>query len=87
MDAKRCVFPNGLLNGRCVECPVDTLYEYVESYSYHANNLDDWYTRKIIRKDQSYHKCVEACSSKYPIVGPDRVCVSSCSENSVKMRA
>lgn len=23
----RCVFPKGLMNGHCVECPVDTLYE------------------------------------------------------------
>lgn len=77
LDATRCVFPKGVLNGQCVECPVDTLYQYVESYSYQAINTDDW--RRIIRKDQSYHKCVEVCSPVYPFIGSNRVCASSCS--------
>lgn len=76
--ATRCVFPKGKLNGRCVECPVDTLYEYVESYTYSANNPDHWYRRQVIRNNQSYHKLVEVCSQKHPFVGSNRVCVSSC---------
>lgn len=57
---------------------MDTLYEYVESYTYSAINPDHWYRRRIIRNNQIYHKCVEVCSQKYPFVGSNRVCVSSC---------
>lgn len=57
---------------------MDTLYEYVESYTYSAINPDHWYRRQVIRNNQSYHKLVEVCSQKHPFVGSNRVCVSSC---------
>lgn len=82
MDLTRCVFPRGKLNGHCVECPVDTLYEYVESYSYQVVVNGIW--RHHIKNDESYHRCVKDCSPKYPYIGYSRKCLSSCSGNKVQ---
>lgn len=48
LDLTSCVFPRGKLNGHCVECPVDTLYEYVESFSYQLVVTGFW--RHYIKK-------------------------------------
>lgn len=82
MDLTPCVFPKGLLNGHCVECPVDTLYEYVESYSYQIVGTGFW--KQTIRKDESYHRCVKVCSPKYPYISSNRKCASRCAGNTVQ---
>lgn len=79
MNATRCIFPKGKLHGQCVECPVDTLYEYVQSYSFQPFDTGDWYQTHLIWTDQSYHRCVQVCSPKYPFISSNRVCASSCS--------
>lgn len=57
---------------------MDTLYEYVESYTYSAITPDHWYRRRIIRNDQSYHKCVKICSQRFLFIGSNRVYDLSC---------
>lgn len=70
------------MNGHCVECPVDTLYEYVPSYSDQIVGTGFW--KKTISKDESYHRCVKDCSPKYPYISSSRKCLSNCSGNKVQ---
>lgn len=74
-----CVFPRGILNGRCVECPVDTLYENVTSYSYQTVGTGYW--RRTIKLEHRYQRCVKVCSPKNPYITSSRICVSSCLTN------
>uniref|UniRef100_A0A8W8LK46 Secreted protein n=1 Tax=Magallana gigas TaxID=29159 RepID=A0A8W8LK46_MAGGI len=81
-DLTRCVFPKGLMNGHCVDCPVDTLYEYVPSYSDQIVGTGFW--KKTITKDESYHRCVKDCPPKYPYISSNRKCARGCSGNNVQ---
>lgn len=79
-----CIYPRGILNGRCVEgCPVDTLYEYVESFIY--QNIKNGYYRHNVKINQSYHRCVEECPPKYPFIGSNRICASNCLEKKMEV--
>nr|XP_022300818.1 proprotein convertase subtilisin/kexin type 5-like [Crassostrea virginica] len=73
LDTSRCLYPRGLMNGQCVECPVDTLYEYIELITYQKYGY--WSYRSV---DSSYHKCVKICSQKRPIVTSRRFCSAQC---------
>lgn len=78
LDKARCLFPKGILNGRCVDCPVDTLYEYVPLILYRKNG-DGYSWHPPIRIDKSYHKCTNMCSQNNPIIASGRQCTSRCS--------
>lgn len=79
----QCVFPRGLLNGRCVQCPVDTLYEYVESYTY--QKVGNRYWGHYIKIDQSYYNCVQECSPKHPHIDSNRMCKSGCTGDKMQV--
>lgn len=78
MDTASCLFPKGVLNGQCVACPVDTLYEYVHLIVYMYQVRSKYYSR-LTRVDKSHHKCVNICSPNTPIIRSNRLCSSSCS--------
>lgn len=79
-DTTRCLFPKGNLDGQCVECPVDTLYEYIRSIQYKKQ----WYYSRTVTIDNSYHRCVKMCSKINPVIGSQRICTSSCPTNKIQ---
>lgn len=68
----QCVFPRGLLNGRCVECPVDTLFEYVESYTYQF--IQDNRCSPKHPFINSTRICISSCSGSTMQAGQRKYC-------------